>query len=98
VSLNFGGREGWSYMSAGLGWSRYYTEREDLAPLSPEDAPRMRTLNYGGGARWFARRHLAFAIDLRFYGLPAQAGTATRPAEELPASRRVMLSAGASFK
>jgi hypothetical protein len=94
VSLNFGAREGWSYVSAGMGWTRFYLEREDLA--SGDDAPRPRTLNYGGGARWFARPHLAFAIDLRFYGVPAQGATATRPA--LPKSRRLVLSAGVSFK
>ena len=25
------------------------------------------TLNYGAGARWFAWRHIAFAVDIRFY-------------------------------
>jgi hypothetical protein len=96
VSLNFGAREGWSYISAGMGWMRYYMEREDLAATSPEEAPRLRALNYGGGARWFGRPHLAFAFDLRFYGVPAQDATATRPA--LPKSRRLVLSAGVSFK
>jgi hypothetical protein len=96
VSLNFGAREGWSYISAGMGWTRRDVEREDLAATQPEAAPRLRTLNYGGGARWFARPHLAFTFDLRFYGLPAQEATAARPA--LPASRRLVLSAGAAFK
>jgi hypothetical protein len=94
VSLNFGAREGWSYISAGMGWARFSLEREDLA--TGEDAPRLRALNYGGGARWFGRPHLAFAIDLRFYGVPAQEATATRPA--LPKSRRLVLSAGVAFK
>jgi hypothetical protein len=96
VSLNFGAREGWSYVSAGMGWTRFYMEREDLAATPPEDAPRLRALNYGGGARWFGRPHLAFAIDLRFYGVPAQEATATRPA--LAKSRRLVISAGVSFK
>jgi hypothetical protein len=96
LSLNFGARDGWSYISAGMGWTRRYVEREDLAASPPEAAPRLRTLNYGGGARWFTRQHLAFAIDLRFYGLPAQAATATRPA--LPAGRRLVFSAGVAFK
>jgi hypothetical protein len=96
VSLNFGAREGWSYISAGIGWTRLSTEREDLVAPPLDEVPRMRTINYGGGARWFARPHLAFAIDLRFYNLGAQAPTDARPG--LPAGRRLVLSAGAAFK
>ena len=29
------------------------------------------TFNIGGGARWFARQHLAFTFDVRFHRLPA---------------------------
>jgi hypothetical protein len=96
VSLNFGASEGWSYVSAGMGSARYSVEREDLTALATGDAPRRRTLNYGGGARWFRNEHLAFSIDLRFYSVGAQAATATRP--DLPKMRRVVMSAGLSFK
>jgi hypothetical protein len=96
VSLNFGARQGWSYVSAGMGWARYSVEREDPAQPEAEDAPRRRTLNYGGGARWFAREHVAFALDIRFYSLSAQEASGTHPA--LPAMRRLVLSAGVAFK
>jgi hypothetical protein len=68
LSLNFGTGRGWSYLSAGLGsstWSIHY----DGAPESIQDQERLRTFDYGGGARWFAKKHLAFTVDARFYGI-----------------------------
>jgi len=35
----------------------------------------VRTFNYGGGARWFAKPHLAFHVDVRLHAIdpgPAQ--------------------------
>ena len=40
-------------------------------------APYRKTLNYGGGARWFTSDHLAFSVDFRWYSVaeqPASAG------------------------
>ena len=34
----------------------------------PADEERLTTINYGGGARWFAKPHLAFTFDVRFHG------------------------------
>src|SRR5262245_28670074 len=65
VSLNFGGRDGWSYVSGGIGFVSFTTERED-ARVADADG-RTKSLHYGGGARWFAKEHLAFCFDLRFY-------------------------------
>jgi hypothetical protein len=94
VSLNFGGQNGWSYLSGGLGLASFTTERED-APVADADG-RTRALNYGGGARWFAKEHLAFCFDLRFYKIDAQDAAAGRPAY---GGRRMMVfSAGVSFK
>ena len=94
VSLNFGSRNGWSYLSAGLGLASFTTERED-APVADADG-RTRALNYGGGARWFAKEHLAFCFDLRFYKINPQDAAAGRPAY---GGRRMMVfSAGVSFK
>ena len=94
VSLNFGKQNGWSYISGGIGRSTYTTERED-APL-PDPESGSKTINYGGGARWFAKKHVAFAVDLRFYAISAQEQTAERPA--VPQMTLLMLSAGVSFK
>jgi hypothetical protein len=94
VSLNFGSRRGWSYVTAGLGRARYTVEREDLPVGDPTSSPR--SLNYGGGARWFAKEHLAFTFDLRFYQVDPQEATIDRPAY---AGQRIMvLSAGISVK
>ena len=99
VSLNFGGPDGWSYVSGGIGWATLTIER-DTAPVADPDG-RMRTLHYGGGARWFAKKHLAFSFDLRFHRYPAQTamtqGTSTRrPA--YPKGKMLVLSGGISVK
>jgi hypothetical protein len=94
VSLNFGSGRGWSYLTGGLGWASYKTERDD-DPVAPgESTPRV--FNYGGGARWFAKPHLAFAVDLRFYNIGAQEAVTGRPA--YPSMTLMVVSAGASFK
>jgi hypothetical protein len=73
VSLNFGHRDGWSYLSAGIGPMRIESYTGDLAPAS---APAGRlTPNVGAGARWFSSRHVAFCFDLRFYSTQRVATT-----------------------
>ena len=94
ASLNFGGRNGWSYVSGGYAWTQMTIERE-TAPVADADG-RPRALHYGGGARWFAKEHLAFSFDIRFYRLPAQAAQTGRPA--YPKSRMLVFSAGISVK
>jgi hypothetical protein len=70
VSLNFGHRNGWSYISGGLfGVSTLYLDRADAPATS---VPRRRTLNYGGGARWFTNQHIAFSVDFRWYSVAQQ--------------------------
>jgi hypothetical protein len=99
VSFNFGSSEGWSYVSGGLGWSRFGVELEQTGTSGGVDAesdPRRKTINYGGGARWFTRKHLAVSIDLRFYAVSPQLATGTKPA--LPRTRLMVLSFGAAFK
>lgn len=93
LSFNFGDGDGWSYLSGGMGPSR-------LAAFDVEGERRpqrwARTFNYGGGARWFAKPHVAFTVDLRFYAI-----SPLEPANEEPGSLRMtlmVLSVGASFK
>ena len=98
VSLNFGSGEGWSYVTGGLGWSKLTMEREDN-PQEPGE--RLRTLNYGGGAKWFAKKHLGLTLDLRFYSIAAQeAGTRPIPARRIatPAMRVFVFSGGISLR
>ena len=46
----------------------------------PDPESGTKTINYGGGARWFSKKHLAVTFDIRFYAVNPQLATATRPA------------------
>jgi hypothetical protein len=70
VSFNFGHRMGWSYLSGGIGRSTFRAWRSDL---DEEAGEAVKTINYGGGARWFINRRVAFSLDLRFYALNSKA-------------------------
>ena len=93
VSFNFGARDGWSYLTVGLGRTAFTTELEE-SPQTDGDA--VRTLNYGGGARWFMKKHLAFTFDVRFYSINAQEAIDGRIA--MPKMRLRVLSAGISLR
>ena len=94
ISLNFGHRNGWSYISGGMfGRSKLYVDRAD-APAS--DVPYRTTINYGGGARWFTSDHLAFSLDLRWYSVEAQAAGPGLVAQ--PKATVLMVSGGISLR
>jgi hypothetical protein len=94
LSFNFGARDGWSYLSAGYGAGA--TSAEVNIPTSADGtgaASRQRrtaALNFGGGARWFLREHLAVGFDIRFHRLRATNG--------LPGTQIVNLSVGVSLR
>lgn len=94
VSFNFGTGTGWSYVSGGLTTSRWSVVPDGGVALAV-DEERLKTINYGGGARWFAKPHVAFSFDVRFYAInPSTAGV-------LPSSPRttlVIVGAGVSLK
>jgi Outer membrane protein beta-barrel domain len=94
ISLNFGAKQGWSYISGGLGWGRFTTELES-APLPDADG-RVKTINYGGGARWFVNDHVAVSLDLRFYAVNPQEASLGRPA--FPRMTILAFSAGLALK
>lgn len=94
VSLNFGRRTGYSYVSGGIGWASLTTELQDSPVGEAETRPM--TINYGGGARWFTTKHLAFSLDLRFYAIRPQEETASRPA--FPRMTVMIFSAGISAR
>jgi hypothetical protein len=93
VSFNFGRRTGFSYLSGGLGSSKISISRSDL-----EDEPgeAVRTINYGGGGRWFTSEHLAFTFDIRFYAMDPQLPTENTAGH--PRLTLVVFTAGVSFK
>ncbi|HET7698723.1 MAG TPA: hypothetical protein VFK57_23605 [Vicinamibacterales bacterium] len=94
ISLNFGHRNGWSYISGGMfGRSKLYLERAD-APAG--SAPYRSTINYGGGARWFNQEHVALSVDFRWYSVaeqPASTGLVAQPRTTL-----LVLTGGIAFK
>lgn len=94
ISLNFGHRNGWSYISGGMfGRSKQYVDRPDRQAVNPAYRS---TINYGGGARWFTTEHLAFSVDFRWYSVAEQAAAAGLIAQ--PRTTLLILSGGVSFK
>jgi hypothetical protein len=80
-SLNFGTGNGWSYLSVGVGRSTWSIVPDGSDPLAIDEDP-IRTINYGGGARWFAKKRMAFSLDVRFYEIkevPPQSGLPGSP-------------------
>jgi hypothetical protein len=74
-------------------WSLVPAGRDELFP---SDTERLKTINYGGGARWFAKRHLAFSFDVRFYAInpgPPYLGNPGSPRTTL-----MIIAAGVSLK
>jgi hypothetical protein len=94
ISLNFGHREGWSYLTAGLGPMTFITYPGGTRPA--EAPPVSNTLTFGGGARWFMKPHLAFTFDLRFYQTRPEVQTPSYPRRQR--SKLLIMSAGISIK
>ncbi len=93
VSLNFGNNDGWSYISGGIGSAKLTAERDDVP--SQGAVERVRSTNYGGGARWFTSPRLAFTFDLRFYTLNAQSAPVPTA---YPRTRFMVISVGVSMR
>jgi hypothetical protein len=96
LSLNFGHDRGWSYLSGGLGSSELDVAQQMPAGGAGSPVRRARTLNYGGGARWFARPHLAFTFDVRFYAISPLPEEGPAPAQ--PRLTLMAVSVGVSLK
>ena len=80
VSLNFGHALGWSYLSGGLGRTRVESSAEATSgtiQYVPADSGWTKTINYGGGARWFVNDHVGVGFDLRWYKLSIVEPSAT---------------------
>lgn len=103
VSFNFGTADGWSYLSAGVG--RGSIETQSIAPAGTNQAPTVpatrnsggvMSINYGGGARWFLRRHVAVGFDVRFHRLSAGGNETAGPAT--PGARLLAATVGLSLR
>lgn len=94
ISLNFGHSLGWSYVSAGLGRSKTESEATlTRATFTPRRSDWVKTLNYGGGARWFLNEHLGVGFDIRWHKVSIVPASATHPG----APRASLLVAGAGI-
>jgi hypothetical protein len=72
VSFNFGSADGWSYLSAGMGFAEVNTATSEIPMSRTIESGRLSSINIGGGARWFRSRHLAFVFDVRFHLISAK--------------------------
>ncbi len=95
LSLNFGTGHGWSYLSGGFGRSKWSLHQTG-APETSADTESLPTANYGGGARWFIKRHLAFSLDVRIYEI--QPGGVSAFGAGSPRTRLLTFGAGISVK
>jgi len=95
LSFNFGTGHGWSYISGGIGQSTWSVIPVGRAAL-PSDEARLKTINYGGGARWFAKAHVAFSFDVRFYAI--NPGPASLDFPGSPRTTMLVIGAGISVK
>jgi len=94
ISFNFGQRKGYSYISGGIAQSSYYTTAGG-APVANGPDVRIKTINYGAGARWFWNDHLAFCLDFRLYAINPT--PAVGELEGTPRMTRLVISSGVSF-
>jgi len=98
LSINFGQKLGWSYLSAGLGRSKVTSSADAVGATSGIVVPDSwnSALNFGGGARWFMKPRLGAGFDVRFVKLASRSATGA-----LPAAKRTQLwtiSAGISIQ
>jgi len=98
LSINFGHKLGWSYLSAGVGTTRISASADATSTMPEVGLPDSwnQALNFGGGARWFMKPRLGAGFDVRFVKLGSRGATAV-----LPAARRTQMitfSAGISVQ
>jgi hypothetical protein len=95
LSFNFGNGHGWSYLSGGIGRSNWQLKVQGAADSAADTEP-LKTINYGGGARWFIRPHVAFSFDVRFYAI--NPGTPDITTTGSPRTTLLVIGAGVSVK
>jgi hypothetical protein len=95
ISFNFGTGKGWSYISGGLTQSMWAVTPEGQEGF-PADTEPLKTINYGGGARWFMKDHLAFSFDVRVYAI--NPGSVYFGLPQSPRTALLIIGAGVSLK
>jgi hypothetical protein len=97
LSVNFGRQLGWSYISVGLGRGRV-SSTATLGSASVDNAVDewTRTLNFGGGARWFVNDHVGVGFDARWHQFAAQQDSASL--DIAPRETKFVLGIGISLR
>jgi hypothetical protein len=98
VSINFGRKLGWSYLSAGMGRSKVTSSADAFGTIPEIVVPEAwsQSLFFGGGAKWFMKPHLGAGFDVKFITLSSRS-----PTDTVPSARRTKLwniSAGISIQ
>jgi hypothetical protein len=98
ISINFGHKFGWSYLSAGLGRTKVESSAEAVGTTPEGIVPAAwnQALNFGGGARWFMKPRLGAGFDVRFVKLGSRGATAVLPSARR--SQMITFSAGISIQ
>lgn len=88
VSINFGRKLGWSYLSAGLGRSKVTSRVDAIGETPAMIVPEAwnQAINFGGGAKWFMKPHLGASFDVRFVKLGSRS-----PTDLLPSAQRTQM-------
>jgi hypothetical protein len=81
LSINFGRKLGWSYLSAGIGTSKVTSSADAVGTTPAIVVPESwnQAINFGGGAKWFMKEHLGASFDVRFVKLGSRSATDTLP-------------------
>ncbi len=81
VSMNFGHKLGWSYVSVGYGRTKVSSSSSAVGTTPGIVVPEAwnPALNFGGGAKWFMKPHLGASFDVRFTKLSSRGATSTLP-------------------
>lgn len=81
VSMNFGHKLGWSYLSAGYGRTKVSSSKSAVGAIPGEVVPESwnPALNFGGGAKWFMKPRLGAGFDVRFTRLGSGGATTLLP-------------------
>lgn len=98
VSMNFGHKYGWSYLSAGYGRTKVASSTSAVGTVPGVIIPESwnPALNFGGGAKWFMKRHLGASFDVRFTKLSSRGETALLPSAKR--TQMVTMSVGISIQ
>src|SRR5574341_445265 len=88
VSINFGHKLGWSYLSAGIGRTKVDSSADAISTTPEAVVPSAwnQALNFGGGARWFMKPRLGAGFDVRFVKLGSRGSEGN-----IPSARRTQM-------